>query len=461
MSDVAKIIEAEKDIDVVISDDAISNIIDALHQENHALLTELIEPLSPADFSHVLKIIGDHETLALARQLNHEIPAETFLYLGRDQAELILKEMDPKQIGSIIADLDSDDAVELVEFFPESERKDILRHVSKKIRALVEEGLTYPEDSAGRMMQREFVAAPKFWTVGKTLDYLRGLTDDLPEGFHDIFIVDPLHHVIGEVPLSQIMRSERSVKLGDIKRDSLHLVPVTMDQEEVAHIFRRDTLISAPVVDENNRLLGVITLDDIVDVVDEEAEEDIFRLAGMGDSDINRGIWGTTQSRFLWLMLNLITAILASIAIGFFESTIQEVVALAILMPIVASMGGNAGTQTLTVAVRALATKELSTTNALRITIKEVMVGAINGLAFAFITGGVAFFWFNNSILGIIIAMAMIANLIIAGVTGMIIPLTLNRFNIDPALASGVFLTTITDIIGFGVFLGLATVFLF
>lgn len=450
-----------KEVEIGISDETISAVENLLHDEDFPTLNDLLDGLNPSDYARLLQTISDNDTITLIEHLGDKLPADTIAYLNRDTSELVLKHLSPEHIGSIIADLDTDDAVELVEFFPEEDRKAILRHVSKKIRSLVEEGLTYPEDSAGRMMQREFVAAPKFWTVGKTLDYLRGLNDDLPEGFHDIFIIDPMYHVVGEVPLAQIMRSERSVKLGDIKRESLHLVPVTMDQEEVAHIFRRDTLISAPVVDENNRLLGVITLDDIVDVVDEEAEEDIFRLAGMGDSDINRGIWRTTRSRFTWLLLNLFTAILASIAIGFFEATLQQVVALAVLMPIVASMGGNAGTQTLTVAVRALATKELSTTNAMRITFKEVMVGVINGLAFAVIAGLVAYLWFHDPMIGGVIAIAMVANLIIAGLAGMMIPLTLNRFKIDPALASAVFLTTITDIIGFGVFLGLATLLLF
>lgn len=453
--------QENKEVEIGISDEAISAIANAIHDENHDTLVTLLDPLTPADIARLLQTIGDSDTIALVNHFGEDIPTDTFVYLNDDTAALVLKQLEPQHIGSIITDLDTDDAVDLIEFFPKDERKNILRYVSKRIRSLVEEGLTYPEDSAGRMMQREFVAAPKFWTVGKTLDYLLGLNKDLPEGFHDIFIIDPMYHVIGEVPLAQLLRAKRTTKLGDIKRANLHLVPATMDQEEVAHIFRRDTLISAPVVDSNNRLLGVITIDDIVDVVDEEAEEDIFRLAGMADSDINRGIWRTTQSRFLWLILNLITAIIASIAIGFFEATLQEIVALAVLMPIVASMGGNAGTQTLTVAVRALATKELSTANAMRVTIKEVAVGCINGVAFALITGVVAYLWFDNPMIGVTIAIAMVINLVVAGLAGMVIPLTLNRFKIDPALASAVLLTTITDIIGFGVFLGLATFLLF
>ncbi len=453
--------EETQEVNYVIADATITTIEFALHNDDLSSVDTLLKEINAADLARVLQTLSSSDAISLIQHIGENMPAETIAYLNRDTTELVLKNLEPAHIGSIIADLDSDDAVELVEFFPEDERKQILHHVSKRIRNLVEEGLTYPEDSAGRMMQREFIVAPKFWTVGKTLDYLRGLNDALPEGFYDIFIVDPMYHVVGAVPLAQIMRSERSVKLGDIKKNNLYLIPVTMDQEEVAHIFRRDTLISAPVVNENNRLLGVITIDDIVTVVDEEAEEDIFRLAGMGDSDINRGIWRTTKSRFVWLMLNLMTAILASIAIGFFANTLEEIVALAILMPIVASMGGNAGTQTLTVAVRALATKELSTTNAMRITIKETMVGFINGSAFAVIAGLTAYIWFNDGMIGLIIGFAMIINMIIAGLAGMLIPLSLKRFNIDPALASGVFLTTITDIIGFAVFLGLATLLLF
>jgi magnesium transporter len=338
-------------------------------------------------------------------------------------------------------------------------RLTFIQKLSAKNRVTVEEGLTFGEDSAGRLMQREFVAIPQFWTVGKTIDYLRAMGEDLPQDFFDLFIIDPSYHILGTVPLNKLVRSVRSEKIDVlIGEQDLHIIPATMDQEDVARIFRREALVSAPVTDETNRLIGVITVDDIVDVITEEAEEDILRLAGVGNNatDIYHDVLNTTKSRFSWLSVNLLTAILASMIIGMFDATIEQIVALAVLMPIVASMGGNAGTQTLTIAVRALATKELSRTNMARMIGKETLVGLINGLAFAVIAAFITLFWFEQPVLAVIIAIAMIINLITAGLFGIGIPVLLNSIGIDPALASSVFLTTITDIVGFFAFLGLA-----
>ena len=309
-------------------------------------------------------------------------------------------------------------------------------------------------------MQREFVAIPEFWTAGKTIDYLRTAAGELPNEFYDLVVIDPAYHVKGEVPLNRLVRADRQQKINALTLEELHTIPAEMDQEEVALIFRREDLNSAPVVDNDNRLIGVITVDDIIDVIDEEAEEDILKLAGVRDDDFYRAIISTSTSRFRWLFLNLLTAIIASVVISFFDATIEQIVALAILMPIVASMGGNAGTQALTVAVRALATKELSNTNMFRVISKETLVGTLNGVGFAVIMGVITAIWFQTHMLGMVIAAAMTINLIFAGFFGAAIPIFLNKIGSDPALSSTVLLTTVTDIVGFFAFLGLASMFL-
>jgi magnesium transporter len=309
-------------------------------------------------------------------------------------------------------------------------------------------------------MQREFVAVPNFWTVGKTVDYLREAAEELPSEFFDVFVIDPAYHITGQIPLNQLIRAKRSTRLTDIMEDDLITIPATMDQEDVAYQFRHDELVSAPVVDENGRLIGTITIDDVVSVIDEEAQEDILKMAGVEHGDLYRAVLSTTGTRFRWLFINLITAILASIVISFFDATIEQLVALAVLMPIVASMGGNAGTQTLTVAVRALAMKEISGANTLRIIWKESLVGSLNGILFALITGTITALWFTNPMLGIVIGLAMIVNMLVAGLFGAAIPIALSSRGADPAVSSTVFLTTLTDIVGFFVFLGLAAMLL-
>jgi magnesium transporter len=321
--------------------------------------------------------------------------------------------------------------------------------------------LSFPEYSAGRLMQREFVAVPQFWTVGKTIDFLRAAADELPDEFFDLFVIDPAYHIVGEIPLNRLIRAKRSEKIESLKLKDTHPIPADMDQEEVAQLFRRENLMSAPVVDEENRLIGVITVDDVVDVIDQEAQEDILKLAGVKDEgDLYKNLPATTWSRFRWLFVNLWTAILASAIISLFDATIEQVVALAILMPIVASMGGNAGTQAMTVAVRALATREVSDTNALRIVTKEALVGTLNGAAFAIIMGVIAAVWFHSPVLGGVIGAAMIINLFCAGLFGAGIPIVLDKMGSDPALSSAIFLTTVTDVVGFFAFLGLASIFL-
>jgi magnesium transporter len=445
------------------TDDDIRVITDALHDERASEVQSLVDDLSVTQSAELLeKIIPDDRATLIENYLAH-FDAETFVELDNDVRRSILEAMEPITVATIISELDSDDAVEMIEKLDPIFQKQIIKKLSAKNRATIEEGLTYPEESAGRLMQREFVAIPQFWTVGKTIDYLRAAAEELPYEFFDIFVIDPLYHVVGELPLNQIIRSKRSVKISDLLEGrEIHYIDATMDQEDVARIFQDKNMTSAPVVDNNHRLIGVITFDDIHDVIDREAQEDILRLAGVSTSgsDMYRDILNTTKSRFTWLSVNLLTAILASLVIGLFDATIEQIVALAVLMPIVASMGGNAGTQTLTITVRALATKALSRTNMMRMIGKETFVGFLNGLAFAFIIGAVTYFWFDSSLLSVVIAVAMVINLIIAGLFGIVIPIILDRIGIDPALASSVFLTTVTDVVGFFAFLGLAAIVL-
>lgn len=449
-----------EDISFTLSDDEIRTALDALRAEDSDTVHALLDPLSPADTADLLSKVADDDRQEIVKMYADTIQPEVFTEMDDEVSRATLENLSAEDVANIIAELESDDAIELIENLDEVFQKEIIRKLSAKTRLAVEEGLSFPEESAGRLMQREVVAVPQFWTVGKTIDYLRAASSDLPEEFFDIFVIDPSYHVRGHIPLNRLVRGKRSDKIEEMSLEETQTIPATMDQEEVAHLFRRDNLMSAPVTDEEGRLLGVITIDDVIDVIDEEAQEDILKLAGVEHGDLYRAVLSTTGKRFRWLFVNLLTAIAASIVISFFDATIEEIVALAVLMPIVASMGGNAGTQALTVAVRALATKELSGANTARIIWKETLVGSLNGLAFALISGFVAAFWFTNLMLGAVIATAMIINLVVAGAFGAAIPIVLERTGSDPAVASTVFLTTITDIVGFFAFLGLAALFL-
>jgi len=366
----------------------------------------------------------------------------------------------PREVlAEAVRDLESDDVVDLLEDLDAPQQQAILGALELADRVAVEASLSFPEYSAGRLMQTEVVAAPQHWNVGQVIDFLRG-RDDLPEQFYHVILVDPRHRPTGYVTLGKIMASPRAAKLADLTEPSFRTIPATQDEGEVAYAFNQYHLISAPVIDEDGRLVGIITIDDAMVVLDEEHEEDILRLAGVGEESLSDKTLSIARRRFPWLFVNLITAILASLVIAQFEATIAAIVALAVLMPIVASMGGNAGTQTLTVAVRALATKDLTTSNALRVIRREVGAGLINGLVFAVLMGGVGVVWFGTPMLGAVIAIAMVINLLVAGLAGILVPLTLDRVGIDPALASGAFVTTVTDVVGFFAFLGLAAVML-
>lgn len=408
-------------------------------------LADLLEQLHPDDRRIVINLIRP--------QLGDE--PEVLSYLNDEVRDEVVALLHPEEVASALAEMESDDALALIEDLDKADREKILASMPTSARLLVEEGLTFPEDSAGRLMQREMVAVPMFWTVGKTIDFLR-TSGDLPNDFYMIFMIDPKYRPVGGALLSRILRSRRSVKLADLMDEEVRTIPASMDREEVAFLFRQYGLVSAPVVDEAGKLLGVITVDDVVEVIEEENQEDMLKLGGVQEEDRLSSVANTARSRFSWLGINFLTAVLASAVIAFFEATIAQIVALAVLMPIVASMGGNAGTQTMTVTVRGLATKELAGRSARRMVVKELAVGAINGVLFALIVGLVAGLWFADPWMGVVIGLAMIITLVVAGLTGALIPLALDKMNIDPAVASGVFLTTVTDVVGFFTFLGLA-----
>jgi len=429
-------------------------------KNNRSELIQFIKDLHNADIAEIIQNLDDDSRLDFIKRIKENFDPEILTYLNESIREEIVELLDIKQLATNASELDVDDAVDVIEDLEESDQETFLSSIPDSERKLIEEGLNYPVDSAGRLMQRKFVAVDNSWNVGNAIDYLRNETENLPEDFYDVYLVDKVDKVTGIVSLGRLMSSKREVILNEIQNKKTRTINVLTDQEEVAYQFTKYAMVSAPVINEKDRIIGSITVDDVVEVIEEEREEDILKLGGVGQTDIFDDLINTIKSRFSWLLVNLLTAVAASIVIVFFQASIEKVVALAVLMPIVASMGGNAGTQTLTVAVRALATKELTPTNTIKIVIKETFVGGINGIIFALIVGILSAYWFNDNLLGIIIASAMIINLVIAGLVGVLIPISLNKINIDPALASGVILTTITDVFGFLSFLGLASIFL-
>ncbi|MYF71148.1 MAG: magnesium transporter [Proteobacteria bacterium] len=420
----------------------------------------LAESLHPADAADLLERVSATERERLVDILRGPFDPDILVELDDAIVERVVDRLGTEQAAEAVANMATDDAVEVVEALDADVQQAVLDGLPRIRRTRIREGLAWPEDSAGRLMQRNVVALRDHWNVGQAIDYLRE-ADGLPEDFFDLFLVDRGHRPIGAIPLSRVLRTPRSASLTGIARRDLQVIPADMDQEEVAFRFRQRDLISAPVVDGDDRLLGVITVDDVVDVIHEEHEEDIMALAGVGAEDnFFQAVMETTRSRFIWLMIHLVAAIAASAVISLFAGTIQELVALAILMPIVATMGGTAGIQALTVAVRAIAVKELTPMNAMRAIRKELLVSGLNGLLFAVLIGGVAWAWFASPALGGVIALAMAINLLTAGFTGSVLPVMLQRTGFDPAVASSALLTSITDVVGFYVFLGLAAALL-
>ncbi|MEO9897197.1 MAG: magnesium transporter [Paracoccaceae bacterium] len=440
----------------------VAAILYAVDIEDKAQLSALMEPLHPADIADLLEQINAFDRSRLVRLYDREFDGEILSELEEGIREEIIAVLKPQVLAEAVRDLDSDDVVDLVEDLAEPQIAAILDVLPEVDRAAVEQALSYPEYSAGRMMQREVVISPEHWTVGEAIDHLRGAkTDTLPTQFYHIVLVDPRLHPIGNVTLGSLMRSPRNVPLVDLIEEVFEVIPALQSESDVAYAFNQYHLISAPVVDEEGRLIGQVTIDDAMGVLDEEHEEDILRLAGVGEeSALSDTIIETTKQRVPWLAVNLITSVLASLVIAQFEEAITQFVALAVLMPIVASMGGNAGTQSLTVAVRAIATKDLTGANVWRVIRRECAVGLINGIVFAVVMGVIGVVWFGSPALGYVIAAAMVVNLVIAGFAGTVIPVMLERLGIDPALASGAFVTTVTDVVGFLAFLGLAALVL-
>jgi magnesium transporter len=389
--------------------------------------------------------------------MGHDFDFSALTEVDDTVREEILEELATQTVAEGVRELDSDDAVAILADLPKDEQTEILEQLPARERVALERSLLYPENSAGRRMQTEFIAVSPSWTVGQTIDYMRE-TADLPDRFWELYVADPDGRLKGAVALDRLLRTKRPVPIEQLADEELHPVRVTEDREDVARLFERYDLVSAPVVDESDRLVGVITFDDIVDVIEEEAEEDIKALGGVGrEEELSDPVWTIARGRFNWLLVNLATAFLASSVLGLFEGELQKMVALAVLAPIVASQGGNAATQTMTVAVRALATRELSSANAARIILREVLVGLVNGVAFAVIAGVAAVAWFKAPDLGLVIGLAMLCNLLAAALGGILVPLALHHFRADPAISSGVFVTTVTDVVGFFSFLGIAT----
>ena len=419
-------------------------------------INQTLKDLHPSDVANLIENLSFETRVKLIEIESFNIAPEIFIELNESIQSEVLQLLSIDSISNIVKRLESDDAVSILENLDLDKKNLILNKLPPKDRFLLEEGLSYPEDSAARIMQREFTAIPSDWTVSQTIDYLRE-SKDLPQEFLEIFIVDNDFKPIGIVPSSRVLRTSRDSKMNLIMREMPVLISVNMDKEEVGQAFENYNLVSAGVVNKNNKLVGMITADDVVTVVQEEAEEDVLRLAGVGNEEITDTVFVKTKRRFNWLLINLATALLASWVISIFGAEIEKVVALAFLMPIVASMGGNAGMQTLAVTIRAIATKELSSSNINKIITKEFFIGVLNGIIFAIITGVIVLLWFKQFDLSIIIAASMVLNMIVAGLFGILIPVTLKKMNIDPALASSVFVTTVTDVIGFLSFLGIGS----
>lgn len=450
----------EDEDDFLPAPDLLARIDVAIDAGDAALLEQLLDPMHPADIADLIERLDGPRRRAFLRLYSVEMDGEILSEIDESVRDEVIEALPPEVLAEAVREMDSDDVVDLVEDMDPPERAEILAALDADDRAVVEQSLTYPEYSAGRLMQAEVVTAPEHWTVGEAIDFLRR-EDELPEQFYHVILVDPRHRPVGYVTLGKLLSSRRAMALREITEDSFRTIPATAEEADVAYAFNQYHLISAPVVDEGDRLVGVITIDDAMSVLDEEHEEDILRLAGVGDeSTISDTVLETARQRVPWLGVNILTALCAAAVIAVFEDSIAQIVALAVLMPIVASMGGNAGTQTLTVVVRGLATKSLTRANAWRVVRREAVVGFLNGLVFALVMAGVSFVWFRDPALSLVIGVAMQINLLVAAVGGILVPLALDKAGADPALASPTFVTTLTDVIGFFAFLGLATVVL-
>jgi magnesium transporter len=462
MSDVdlvpAAQVENQLDEDDHLKSGFVREVLSAVYAGQDEVARALVSPLHPADIADLFEVAPADQRPALARALADLVDADVIAEMNDYVREDLIDLLDARQVADIAAELDTDDAVAIIEDMEEEEQRAVLRELAPDDRAAIEEALSYPEESAGRLMQRELIAVPEHWSVGQVIDYLRE-NQELTTDFWEVFIVDPAHKPIGTCHLSWILRTPRGVALSDVMKREQTIIPVDMDQEEVALRFQKYGLISAAVSDLSGRLVGMITVDDVVHIIQEEASEDILKLSGAGDGDINEPIFDSYKSRVRWLLINLVTALLAASIIRSFEGSIERMALLAALMPMVAGVGGNAGTQTMAIAVRALATNQLTRSNTWRTIRREIRVALLNGVTVAVVIGiGVSLF-FGNPQLGMVIAAAMLCNVIIAGLAGVLVPVTLDRLDVDPAVSSSIFVTMITDSMGFLAFLGLASAF--
>ena len=445
-----------KNVNFDFNKEFLSIFSDKIKSSDIKFINQTLGDLHPSDVANLIENLSYETRAKLIEIEEFDIEPEIFVEINESIQTEILQLLSSDSIAKIIKRLESDNAISIIENLNQEKKNSVLDKLPPKDRFLLEEGLSYPEDSAARIMQREFTAVPSDWSVGQTIDYLRE-SKDLPEEFLEIFIVDNDFKPIGMVPSSRVLRTPREKKMKSIMREMPVLISVNMDKEEVGHTFENYNLVSAGVVNKNNKLVGMITADDVVTVVQEEAEEDVLRLAGVGDEEITDSVIIKTKRRFNWLLLNLFTALLATWVISLFGASIEQMVALAFLMPIVASMGGNAGMQTLAVTIRAIATKELSSGNFNKIVGKEFLIGILNGIIFAIITAIIVQLWFQEYKLSLLIGISMVLNMIVTGLFGILVPVSLKKVNIDPALASSVFVTTITDVIGFLSFLGIGS----
>ena len=438
----------------------VARIADALKAGEPKSVRALTRDLHAADLADVIEALAQDDRVRLITALGRSFDAEALAELDEAVRDELMEALPNEVIASAIKKLDTDDALYVIEDLERDDQREILARMPKEERAALARGLDYPEYTAGRLMKTEFVAVPRTWTVGQSLDYVRS-EKNLPEQFIEVYVVDTAFHLVGTVPVSRLLRQSPDKRIDAIMDDEQTVFRAADEQTDVAWRFDKYNLVSAAVTDDSGRLIGTLMADDIVDVIQEEASEQVLHLGGVGaEETLTTTVVETTRSRFAWLFVNLLTAVLASWVISLFDATLEQMVALAILMPIVASMGGNAGTQTMTVAVRALATRTLSPVNAMRFTLRECAVGLINGLLFAVIMGLFAWAWFGSDMLGLVIAAALVINLLAAALAGILVPLTLDRFDIDPAVASGTFVTTVTDVVGFFAFLGLAALWI-
>jgi magnesium transporter len=446
-----------RDEDGAIRPEFVEKVVDCIERRDVEAVHALAADLHESDTGALIEALDPDMRPRFVALMGREFDFTALTEVDDTVREGILEELPSTTVAEGVRDLDSDDAAYILEDLPREEQVEVLRKLPAAERIPLEKILLYPEDSAGRRMQTEFIAAPPAWTVGDAIDHLRE-TEELPDRFFELYVVDGNGKLLGAVALDKLLRTKRPVPLSELMDPDRRRVWATEDRAEVARMFERYNLVAAPVVDDDERLVGVLTFDDIVDVIEEEADEDIKALGGVTASEeLSDSVWTTAKSRFSWLLVNLATAFLASSVLGLFEGQLEKMVALAVLAPIVASQGGNATTQTMTIAVRALATQELTDANAWRVIIRELLVGVLNGLAFAVITGVAAVAWFQIPGLGIVIGLAMICNLVAAALGGILIPLGLHRMRVDPAVASSPFVTTVTDVVGFFAFLTIAT----